>query len=40
MAEALTTEKQTTKVSYANFKITVKFKLYPIKNLKTRGQTV
>ena len=37
---SLTTEKQTTKVSSANFQKNVKSKLYHIENSKTRGQTV
>ena len=37
---SLTTKKQTTKFSPANFKKIVKSKLYHIEDSKTRGQTV
>ena len=40
LLNSLTTEKQTTKFSSANFKKNVKSKLYHIENSKTRGQTV
>ena len=36
----LTTKRQTTKFSSANFSKNIKYKLYYIENSKTRGQTV
>ena len=40
LINSLTTEKQTTKFSSANFQKNVKSKLQHIENSKTRGQTV